>query len=179
MSSGITQATTSITVDLSYFEEIAHVPRIKWVPRYIGNSYENLYHLKANEIEFDLFYAHYDGTDGELVSSSNRLYQQDRWTLVDRNRVYVNDVQIQQDFVTSSVGVQKTILYWYVVGDEILSTYRDVKIAQLIHKLKGNQLPSAIIAVAIDTGPNEPLKIAKLEQVASQAMDAISKLNKP
>ena len=176
MSSGISLASESISIDLSKFEDVEHNHRIKWVPRYIGNNFEKLYHLRANDFNFDLYYAHFDGSGGELVSSSNRLYEQDRWTLVSRNKVLLEGVSVQQTFITSSVGVKKTILYWYVVGDEIVSTFKDVKIAQLIHKLKGKQLPSAIIAVAIDIDRdlNEYSDVAKLENVASQVIDAIN-----
>jgi uncharacterized membrane protein YwzB len=55
--------------------------------------------------------------------------------------------------ISSSFGVKKIILYWYVVGDEILSSYQDVKIAQLIQKLEVTQATTAVIAVAIDLDP--------------------------
>lgn len=178
MSSGIVPVVDFVSVNLDEFEEVDHAHRVKWVPRYVGNSDENLYHLRANNFDFDLYYAHFDGTGGELVSSLNRLYQQDRWTLVDRNKTTVNQIAVQQAFVTSSVGVEKTILYWYVVGDQIVSSYKEVKIAQLIQKLKGIQVPSAVIALAIDIDPNEPSNAGKLEQLASQVIVASNNLEK-
>lgn len=177
MSSGISPVTESVSIDLSQFEEVGHAHRLKWTPRYVDNSYEKLYHLQTNGFDFDLYYAHFDGTGGELVSSLNRLYLQERWTLVERNRRAISQIAVQQEFVTSSVGVKKTILYWYVVGDEILSSYKDVKIAQLIQKLKGIQAPSAVVAVAVDIDPNELSNADKLDEVASQVMKATNNLN--
>lgn len=177
MSTGIKPAADSISIDLGDFEEVNHLHRLQWIPRYIGYSYQKLYHLQADSFNFDLYYAQFDGSDGELVSSLNRLYEQDRWTLVKRNKLKLNKISVQQEFITSSVGVEKTILYWYVVGDEIMSSYKDVKIAQLIQKLKGNEVSSAIIAVAVDIDPNEPQSIDRLEQFASQIMEANIGLN--
>jgi exosortase A len=174
MSTGIAPASGSMNVDLSAFEEVEHSHKVQWIPRYVGKSDEKLYHLRTRNFDFDVYYAEYDGAGGELVSSLNKLYEQDRWTLVEKNSKIVNKIAVQQEYITTSVGVEKRILYWYVVGDEIVSSYKGVKISQLIQKLKGIQVPSAVIAVAIDITPDEPSRAVELEQVAAQVMEAIN-----
>lgn len=178
MSTGIEFTGTDINVDLAKFEEASHLHRLAWTPLYANNNREMLYHLNSEDLDFDLYYAHFDGTAGELVSSINRLYLQERWTLLERKRIVINAASVQKELITSSVGVKKTILYWYIVDDEVLSTYRDVKIAQLFQRLKGIQSPSAIIAVAIDFDPNQASNVDKLEKIASDVMNATTNVSK-
>ena len=177
MSDGLTPSAQALIVDIDEFKQTKHNHIVEWIPKYVGNNGENLYHLEANDVDFDLYYAQFDGSDGELVSSLNKLYQQDRWTLVERNKKIVNNVAVQQEFITSSVGVKKTILYWYVVGDVILTTYKDVKVEQLLQKLKGTQVPAAVIVVAIDEQAGESSTVDELDQAASKIMKSIYYLN--
>ena len=81
------------------------------------------------------------------------------------------------NFIATSIGTKKIILYWYVIDGKVMSSYRDVKIAQLLQKLKGTQTASSVIALAIDVEPNVPAKEAELEKIASQVIKAINHTN--
>lgn len=177
MSSGIAPVNEFVNIDFSAFEQSKHRHRVAWVPKYVLNSKEELRHLRVDDFDFDLYYANFDGTGGELVSSLNRLYQQDRWTLVDRKSMTIGETTVKREFIATSIGTKKIILYWYVIDGKVMSSYRDVKIAQLLQKLKGTQTASSVIALAIDVEPNVPAKEAELEKIASQVIKAINHTN--
>jgi exosortase A len=164
----------SLRIDVSGFSQINYTPRVKWIPRYVGSSKQELLHLQKNNINVDLFYAYYDGTDGELASSLNRLFEQDRWTLVDRGRVALQENSVLNDNITTSVGLKKTIYYWYIVDGNVVSSFKDIKLRQLMMKLKGQQSHSAVIALAADYEKDETLDIEKFEELAEELLRNIT-----
>lgn len=145
------------------YANVKQATRLAWVPRFVGNTEQEMQHLRADfndaSVYFDLYYAYFNGSDGELVSSLNRLYEQDRWTLSERQRVEVGKAYIQKDAISSSIGTHRRVYYWYLVDGQLVDTYREVKFKQLIQRIKGVQSHSAIIAIGFDWNrdalPNE------------------------
>jgi len=160
---------------LGGLQEEKHSHRLIWAPRYVGNSAEKLSHINHNGNELDLYIAYFDGSDGELVSSLHRLYEQDRWTLVKRTKIDVIQQPVLYDLVTSSIGVKKQILYWYVINGNIVSSYRDVKIFQLLQTLKGYPTESYVIAVAIDIEQNEQNLSSELLSLSKIIINSLDK----
>jgi exosortase A len=137
------------------FKEVRNNHRVNWIPRFAYNSHEGKYHLSSGQIDFDLFYAYYNGEKGELISSLNRLYEQDRWTLVNNKRVVIDGKTIQRHLITTSTGVQKELSFWYVVDGVLASRSSEVKLLQLLQKLKGEQSHSFIAIVAVEIKATE------------------------
>lgn len=141
---------------------------LEWTPIFKRSSsdYQQTYQLASTK--FDVFYAYFDGSDGELVSSLHRLYQQDRWTLTQRERVSINDMPMLVDNVTSSIGIKRSIYYFYVVDGQWLVSRQRAKLQQVLQTLQGSQSQGAIVAVSfIENDVNESEKTAVLEVVQS------------
>ncbi|MDT0593599.1 exosortase A [Glaciecola petra] len=154
------------------YQSIKHSPRLSWEPRFVGNSQQEMQYLHASDksIDFDLYYAYFNGTDGELVSSLNRLYEQDRWTLSARQRIQIGDAYIQKDNISSSIGTHRRIYYWYLVDGQLVDTYREVKFKQLIQRLKGVQSHSAIIAIGFDWNSDALPNEEHVEQIVADVL---------
>lgn len=165
--------TEPFSIDTSDFQKKVHSHAMQWVPRYVENTKQERFHLTHSGFDFDLFYAFYDGSSGELASSLNRLYEQDRWTLVDRSRVDFDGNTILKEDITTSIGLKKTIFYWYVVDGEVISTFRDVKLQQLVTRLKGEQFRSAVIAVSIDYEQDEKLDDEKSRVIVELVLSKV------
>lgn len=148
--------------------------RLRWAPRYVGNSAQAMHHLSFNTINPDVFVAYFDGSDGELVSSLNRLYEQDRWTLVKRQTIKVNDYNLQYERVSSSIGISKHIVYWYVVNGKLVHSFKDVKLLQLVQTLKGLPTQSYIVAAAIDFEQKQEKVHPELERFAKELLNKLT-----
>ncbi len=158
---------SKVNIDTHSLSLVTYEPRVKWEPRYIGNNQEELISLSDEGFVFDLYYAFFNGTKGELVSSLHRLYNQDRWTLVDRKRLNIGEHQVIYELVTTSVGIKKEIIYWYIVDGKIVDTYKEAKFIEFINKLKGKPTNAAIIAVGVNMDADIPSKVDTLMKKAT------------
>jgi EpsI family protein len=121
---------------------------LEWSPNFVDatEQYQETYQLNGNK--FDVFYAYFDGSDGELVSSLHRLYQQDRWTLTQRERTEVGGMPMLIDNVTSSIGIKRSIYYFYIVDRQWMISKQKAKLQQVLKTLQGEQSQGAIVAVS-------------------------------
>ncbi|MFT6267844.1 MAG: exosortase A [Alphaproteobacteria bacterium] len=155
MQSVDSQIVLEMNLNSEGFDEVNHNHRVDWKPRFADSSREAKYHFTNGLLDFDLFYAYFSGEEGELVSSLNRLYEQDRWTLVEKNTVVIEDTTIERHLITTSNSIRKELAYWYVVDGNIADSFFEVKLLQLLQKLKGEQSHSFIVIVAIEVNLTE------------------------
>lgn len=170
MDTNIDNIVNAITLDTSGFVASQSLPRLKWEPRYVGNNQEEMFHLDADGFKFELYFAFFNGSKGELVSSLHRLYNQDRWTLIDRKRLQLDNHQVLYELTTSSVGLKKEIIYWYWVDGKIVDTYKEAKFIEFLNRLQGEPTPAAIIAVAVNIENDTVTKVDQLSDIATQIL---------
>lgn len=141
---------------------------LEWSPIFKRSTTQAHNTFEINGENFDVFYAYFDGSDGELVSSLHRLYQQDRWTLTDRERVAVNGKQMLVDKVTSSIGIKRSIYYFYVVDGKWMISRKNAKLQQILQTLRGVQSQGAVVAISfIEYNDQKTDHNAALKQVES------------
>ncbi len=157
ITSSVSDPIQSVSLHLDSFSEVNHFHSVNWNPRFMGNSAERMYHLRDGQFDFDVYFAYFNGKDGELVSSLNRLYEQERWTLIDKQKRSIDGISVIEEKITTSTGIQKRVVYWYLVGDKLVTSFKDVKVQQLLQRLQGEPFQSAVIAVAIEIDSNKPL----------------------
>ncbi|WP_371195033.1 exosortase A [Glaciecola sp. SC05] len=125
------------------------LPSLEWTPIFNRSTVQSKQTYQVNGENFDVFYANFDGSgEGELVSSLHRLYQQDRWTLTQRERTLVNGKPMLLDNVTSSIGIKRSIYYFYVVDGKWMTSRQTAKLQKVIQTLQGQQSQGAIVAVS-------------------------------
>lgn len=143
-----------VEFDALTYAEVDHKHQLGWEPRFMGAQTSHKYHLTDGNVDFDIYYAYFNGEGGEVASSLNRLYEQDRWTLESSADHIEGEVAIKTQSITSSIGVKREIAYWYVVDGIIATSFAEVKLLQLIQKLKGSPSHSLIIIVSVDQPTN-------------------------
>jgi exosortase A len=158
---------SDLTLNLTGFEASEFKQGLNWKPRYVGNTKEKMSYVTRGQNEYSVYFAYFDGSKGELASSLHRLYEQDRWTRERRSQSSLGEASVNVELATSSIGVKKEIIYWYLVDGKIMNNYKDVKIHQLMKKLQGESSQSAVIAVSIDIERNMPSKQQTLEEAAN------------
>lgn len=159
------------------FDEFSQVERrqsITWVPRYVNSSKEEMLYLRHEDLDFDVYYAYFDGSGGEVVSSLNRLYEQERWTLVENTTGSVNTKSYNKQIVGSSLGTRKVLSFWYLVDGNMVRTKTKVKLHQLVQRLKGQQSHSAIIAVSVELNELGEPKHTDVENLIGLIMQKVS-----
>jgi len=141
---------------------------LQWSPVFKRSSKEVLNSYRLDNHDVDVFYAYFNGGDGELVSSLHRLYQQDRWTLTERDKVSINGMPMLLDKVSSSIGIKRSIYYFYIVDGKWTVSRREAKLQEVIMTLQGVQSQGAIIAISFIEDEQQEIDHTKvLERVES------------
>ncbi|WP_395344622.1 exosortase A [Ningiella sp. W23] len=142
---------------------------IRWQPVFPDAMTASLNYYESAGRTLQIFSALYSPEKGEVVSSLNRLYQQERWTLVEREVLDVDGVSITKELVAGPSGQQKLIYYWYVVNADVLRTAKDVKLIQAIQRLGGSNPYSGLVAVGVD--------IENTQQIAQMSASIMNELS--
>ena len=154
------------------FEKTTINTIIEWEPIFNQASQTNkLQFNDENDIAFEVYYAVYGDTDGEVISSLNRIYQQENWTLVNRKPISIQDTRVTKEIVASSIGTRKVIYYWYLVDGEVVRTPKEVKLNQAISKLGGIKSTSMFFAVGVDV--ENPVLIDEVHDEFSSNLDSL------
>lgn len=98
-----------------------------------------------------VYQAFYAAGEGELVSSLNRLYDQDNWT-----RVEVIDVITSANFpfavelLSSPAGNLRLIASWYVLADDTFAGKQQTKLQQIVTTLGGEPAHGAVVIMSME-----------------------------
>ena len=126
----------------------------KWRPDFLTASNIQQGVIKAPKTldNIELFIATYFGGEGELISSVNRLYSADRWTLIKNIKVSIDEEkEIQLIKIVSPSGQYRYILYWYQFSGEVFTNKIKLKLYQTWMAMLGQTQKSAIIALSIES----------------------------
>lgn len=135
---------------------VAQAPlgQLKWEPSFNRTTQEYLQAHVLNGQVFDAYYAYFDGSDGELISSLHRLYLQDRWTLKQRERLQIQGKPVIKDVVAASSGSTRHVYYFYLVDGRWLVSQPQAKLQQILQTLQGERSQGAIVAVSVMQNPD-------------------------
>ena len=98
-----------------------------------------------------VYQAFYAAGDGELVSSLNRLYDQDSWTRVE---VIALPSAIETPFalelLSSPAGQLRLIASWYVLGEQTFEGKQQTKLQQIVTTLGGEPAHGAVVIMSME-----------------------------
>ena len=98
-----------------------------------------------------MYQAFYAAGDGELVSSLNRLYDQDRWTRVEViDLPNSNENPFALELVSSPAGKLRLIASWYVLSDQTLAGKQQTKLQQIFSTLGGEPAHGAVVIMSME-----------------------------
>lgn len=126
-----------------------------WQPFFQGASQSELVHfLDENHRAIDLFYARYfeEQQGKELISATNRLFDNDNWHLAKKQKRQINFQN--KNFVCMEYDLfnrygRRLVWSWYRVN-QVDTPYPIVtKLLILYHKIRGNLEPPMVIAMSI------------------------------
>lgn len=146
------KTTVSLRIPASFHESASNLV-YQWQPKYLGSSFQSIGIVDAEEKEpLDYFIAYYPAGKGELVSSLNRLYQQERWTIVssDFESIKTNkgEASVYFEDITDSSGNHRFLASWYVVNGQIFADKRRAKLQQIINIMLGKPADSGVVALS-------------------------------
>jgi exosortase A len=127
-----------------------------WQPNFIDATNLQQGYLQdkvtKQDSNIEFFIATYANGKGELISSLNRLYNADRWVLLNHNVIHVDGgSNITLTKLTSPVGKIRYIAHWYQLGDMVFTSKVKVKLFQTLNLLLGNQKVGRLVAFSTET----------------------------
>lgn len=141
----------------SLFSNIESRKSIKWQPSFPQASETQQGSLNFSEnISIDFFIAAYTNGTGELISSLNKLYDADRWTLISTKNINIkgSKQQAQINQLVSPSGEKRTIVHWYQISDKFFSNKVKAKLFQTVNSLLGRPNNDALVAFSLQGSSN-------------------------
>jgi exosortase A len=141
-----------------------------WEPRYSHAATEEQVAQQHNGLAFISYQVSYDGTKGELVSFQNKLYQQERWTLVERQTVHLSSSQkivVRKDEVSSVLGDKRAIYFAYWFDGRWYTSKTKVKLAQTFAAMLHQPTAMRLYAVNLPIAQNAAQR-AEHEQLLAE-----------
>ncbi|MCP4324115.1 MAG: exosortase A [Alteromonadales bacterium] len=172
-----------ILVDKSQVIDLQTLPFVikeqeltKWQPDFskASNIQQGNILTANNQKNIEFFIANYFGGEGELISSVNRLFSADRWTLIENIKITIDEgKEVQLIKVVSPFGQYRYILYWYQFSGETFTSKVKLKLYQTLMTMLGKTQNSAIIALSIESEEKEEDVIALLKSKVINIQDSI------
>ncbi|TYK65769.1 exosortase A [Colwellia echini] len=139
-------------------------------PYAVGSEYS-----ASQQVEnIDFFIASYQGGEGELISAANKLYNEQRWTLIQNRSVNIDEgSEARLIKIVSPIGQYRYILYWYQLPDKAFTNKVKLKLYQTWMAMFGQTEQSAIIALSFESEQNIEAVINSLSAKASIIQNSI------
>jgi exosortase A len=162
--SGAPSQTSKFNLSVPYEQTDKRLSRVIWEPYFEETAYQINENFLSKSDKFQLYLAIYTPFKGELISSLNRVYVQDRWTFSEIGVETVSDSLVfNKHFINSSAGDYKRVYFVYIIGDKSFTKRINAKLYQTWHTLINSNLNSALIAVAFDGENNRDLSASEKE----------------
>lgn len=144
-----------IHFSLPFTKTSQQISSVAWAPIYSESAYQHLqsYQLQGADV-VTIFYAEYRPNEGELVSSSNRLFDPEKWSLVSSEHVQLDTIPVSQQTISSSIGERIVVYTAYRVGGKLFASRTYAKLYEMWLKFTWHNTNTSIIAVAM-TSANE------------------------
>lgn len=149
-----------------------------WKPIFVEPSSDFLGQFK----EFDVYLAWYQTgqSDGELISSLNRFYHQDSWTIISARDIALAEQLSLSPFrferISSPDGTTRLLTFWYLVGDRVFSNGLAAKLFQLQLTLLGNSSNGGVVVVSTEV-PADKIDVSE-QGFVSGISQLLPELNK-
>jgi len=104
--------------------------------------------IKADPLELDIFVAWYPAGQGELISSLNRFYQQERWTQESVTSISVSEKAKISLLTLVSANETRLLSYWYVVDGKIFGDQKLAKLYEIYRVLLGEYRGGGVVAIS-------------------------------
>lgn len=145
-----------------------HLSATPWRPEFRNTASEKRAQLQSKGTIFALYVGLYNAGKGELISSQNRLYVQERWSIAAATTQLISDdVTVNQHYIASNQGDYQRIYYVYIINGTAFSSKIRAKLFQTWQILMGNHGHSAILAVGFDGNNNQNLSEQEREIFAN------------
>ena len=145
---------------VSLFSNSVKTELVDWQPNFQQASETHQGTILVSEkASIEFFIASYiDGT-GELISSLNKLYDADRWTLISVSNLKIESFaqSVQLTHLVSPNGKKRIIIHWYQLGSESFAIQTIAKLYRTVRVMLGVKEPSSVIAFSLEV--NERLSI--------------------
>ena len=161
-------------------------PNSSWAPQFINTDYE--FSGITNQ-GIDLYIAWYanDSQNSELISSRNRLYMPDNWTLSSKTSLSLkhegDPINLSLLDIRSSRSDNRLVAYWYALPGINSNNPIEVKIRQTVSKLQGKPSSGAVVAFSIQSRETSAEKRQRIENYIRshyhQLQQALALNNKP
>ncbi|NQZ87219.1 MAG: EpsI family protein [Colwellia sp.] len=129
----------------------------KWQPSFPHANEVQQGSIKISQnTSIDIFIASYTAGTGELISSLNRLYDADRWTLINTKNIKIkgSEQQAQITQLVSPHGEKRIIVHWYQISDKFFSNKVKAKLFQTVNSLLGRENNNALVAFSLQASSN-------------------------
>jgi exosortase A len=136
--------------------------RSAWKPEF-KHPYQEFQFLRhINNVPVDIYVAWYPKGHGELISSLNRLYTENTWTLESKSVYKMNDGQDMDLTIIVNPRNKRLLSYWYVVDGKVFTNNRMAKLYEIYRILMGSYVGSGLVA------------LSQITSNASESQDSIS-----
>lgn len=122
-------------------------PNQRWLPSFAHAAVElsgTLDQLPPKGLDY--FVAWYRQGQGELISSLNRLYVQEDWTIVSRSKQKLAGSPVVMEVISSPNNERRLLAYWYQVGNRIFADKRKAKLYQIALLMLGQDASGGVFA---------------------------------
>ncbi len=140
--------TYQITNPITLPEQLKETPRPDWDITFPQADQVILASSPDNSADF--FSArYYSGQNkGELISSSNSLYNKEKWTLNKKTTLKINNSEASEISLVSNEGDSRTVIYWYCINDYCSSNPLKIKLIKAYYLLLKRNITSDVIAIS-------------------------------
>jgi exosortase A len=106
---------------------------------------------QLNDVPTDIYIAWYPRGHGELISSLNRLYTENAWTLDTKSRFQLGDNQTIELSTIVNPQEKRLLSYWYVIDGRIFTDNKKAKLYEIYKILMGTHVGSGLVALSQTT----------------------------
>ncbi len=164
--------TAKQVIPLNYTSaSITSLTATQWQPEFNYEASQSKQILTDDGLDFEIFQVAYSAEEGELVSFQNKLYEQDRWTLVDASTLdFDNGLSVIKQDVISVRSEKREMYFAYWFDGKFYTSKTKVKLAQtfalLLHQ------PGEMRMLALSVAPSTDSQITRRQKALIKSVFA-------
>jgi len=107
--------------------------------------------LVSDNVSVNTFIAYYSGAGEELISSSHRLFDVDKWAKVSSKHRFIQTESVTLTHIASARGHHRYLLHWYEINGKHFNSTRNAKLYQTYLLLLGKEASGVKIILTINS----------------------------